>query len=132
VRNRCFDQNRLLSHLKNLVAGISRLDVLDPDRITDDEPLMGGSLCLDSLDALELAICVEEEFGIAICGGKESHRAFTSIANLAAFIHTGAQTRPARPLWAAKTNRWGEFRSATTVFPPAWRPVFASGAILTF
>jgi acyl carrier protein len=100
VRNRSLDQDLLLSRLKNLVAGTSRLDILDPDRIADDEPLMGGSLCRDSLDALELTLCVEEEFGIAICGGKELHRALTTIANLAAFIHAGAQTSLARPSWS--------------------------------
>jgi acyl carrier protein len=132
VRNRCLDQDLVQLRLKNLVVDMSRHDMLDPDRIGDDEPLMGGRLCLDSLDTLELALCVEEEFGIAICGEKERHRAFTSIANLAAFILAGAQKNPVRSLWAAKTNRGDEFRPAATVFPPAWRPVFASGAILTF
>ena len=132
MNNRRLDHDLLLSHLRNLVARILRLDVLDPDSIAADEPLMGSSLCLDSLDELELAICVEEEFGVAICGEKESHRVFTSIANLADFIHAGAQTSPAHQLWAAKANRWSRFRPATTVAPPALRPVFASGAILTF
>ena len=132
MKKRRLDQNLLLSQLKYLIADMFRLDILEPDKIADDEPLMGGSFCVDSLDALELAICVEEEFGIAICGERESHRVFTSITNLADFIHAGALTSPAYRLWAAKANRWSRFRPATTVAPPALRPVFASGAILTF
>jgi len=42
-----------------------RLDVLMPDGIADDAPLVGGSLDLDSCDLLELALCIEETFGIA-------------------------------------------------------------------
>jgi acyl carrier protein len=132
VRNRRLDHDQLLLHLRNLLARILRLDVLDPDSIAADEPLMGSRLCLDCLDELELAICVEEEFGIAICGERESHHAFTSIANLATFISAGARTSPTNRLWAAKANRWNRFRPATTVAPPVLQPVFASGAILTF
>jgi len=97
VKKRRLDQNLLLSQLKYLIADMFRLDILEPDKIADDEPLMGGSFCVDSLDALELAICVEEEFGIAIRSGEESHSAFTSVASLAGFIHARTQTGPARP-----------------------------------
>lgn len=97
VKNRCLDQVLLLSQLKYLVADMFRLDILEPDKIADNEPLIGGSLCLDSLDALELAICVEEEFGIAIRSGEESHSVFTSIASLANFIHARAQAAYLRP-----------------------------------
>lgn len=74
------------SRLKQLVADLFRLDLPDPDRIADDEALFGSNLGLDSLDALELAICVEEEFGITIASAAESGCAFASIASLAAFI----------------------------------------------
>jgi acyl carrier protein len=132
VRNRRLDHDLLLLHLRNLVARILRLDVLDPDSIAADEPLMGSRLCLDSLDELELAICVEEEFGIPICGGKESPRVLTSIASLADLICAGARTSPAGPPWAANANGADESRSMTTASPPVWRPVFASGAMLNF
>jgi acyl carrier protein len=109
VKNRRLDQSLLLSQLKYLVADMFRLDILEPDKIADDEPLIGNSLCLDSLDVLELAICVEEEFGIAIRSGEESHSVFTSIASLADFIHARAQTisvRPYSPMpaWIAPTG----------------------------
>jgi acyl carrier protein len=83
VRNRCHDQDLLLSQLKWLIAGMFRADMLEPDR-------MGDSLCLDSLDLLELAICIEEEFGVAILCAEESQSAFTSIASLADFVHARA------------------------------------------
>jgi acyl carrier protein len=132
VKNRRLNRDLLLSHLKHLVVDILRLDILEPNKIPNDEPLIGGSLCLDSLDALELAICVEEEFGIPICGGKESPRVFTSIASLADVICAGARTSPAGPSRAAKSNRADKSRSVTTASPPGWRPVFASGAMLNF
>jgi acyl carrier protein len=122
----------LRSHLKHLVAEMLGLDLLDPNTIANDEPLVGGSLGLDSLDVLELAICVEEEFGIAMCGGKESDRVFASIASLADFINTGARTSPAGVLRVARISQEGEFRSGAAAPAPPWQPVFASGAMLTF
>jgi len=97
VKNRRLDQDLLTSQLKHFVADLFRCDLLEPDRIADDEPLLGGSLGLDSFDALELAICIEEEFGVAICGGETSHRAFNSVASLASFIHAAGKANLARP-----------------------------------
>ncbi len=96
VKNRSLDQDSLPSQLKHLVADMFRLDVLEPDKIADDEPLMGGSLGLDSLDALELGMYVEEKFGITIGSAAESRAALASIASLADFIHARVQTSPAR------------------------------------
>jgi len=39
---------------------------IDPDWITDDQPLFGRGLELDSVDALELMVGIEDEFGAAI------------------------------------------------------------------
>ncbi|HMD61064.1 MAG TPA: phosphopantetheine-binding protein [Opitutaceae bacterium] len=86
MRHRSLDQVLLLPRLKGLVAGMFRLDILAPDGIADDAPLTCGALDLDSFDLLELAIGVEEEFGIAIRSGEESRIAFASIASLARFI----------------------------------------------
>jgi len=92
VKNDRFDRAPLLSRLKHIVARLFRPEMLDPDKIVDYQPLNGASTELDSLDALELAICVEEEFGIAIRNENESRSAFISIASLAGFIRAG---RPA-------------------------------------
>jgi len=86
--------DQLPSQLKHIVAALFRLDLLEPDEIADDEPLIGGSLGLDSLDALELAICIEEEFGLTVQSREDSQRVFASIASLAGFIRAQATTKP--------------------------------------
>ncbi len=82
------DRDLVLSQLKHLVAAMFRLDIAEPDTLASDELLMGGSLGVDSLDALEIALGVEEEFGIAIPEGNGSRLAFASIGGLADFICT--------------------------------------------
>lgn len=95
VKNRSFDHDPLPSQLKHLVADMFRLDILEPDKISDEEPLIGGNLGLDSLDALELGMCLEEKFGITIGSATESRTALASIASLADFIRARGQTSPA-------------------------------------
>ena len=85
----------LPSQLKHLVVEMFRPDIPEPDQIDDQAPLLSGSLGLDSLDALELAMAVEERFGISIGSRQESLSAFASIASLSAFIQARAGTNPA-------------------------------------
>lgn len=96
MKNYCLEHDRLASRLKHLVTDRFRLKLADPDSITDDQPLIGPSLGLDSLDAIELAMCVEEEFGITIPNQKESLQALASIESLAGYIRT--RTEAALPV----------------------------------
>ncbi len=88
------DHDILLARLRRLLARKFRLSEREFAGYTHDEPLIGGRLGLDSLDALELGICVEEEFGISIDSAAESHLAFASIASLAGFIRRQASQLP--------------------------------------
>ena len=88
------DHDQLLSQLRRLLARKFRLSEREFAGYTHDEPLIGGRLGLDSLDALELGICVEEEFGISINSAAESQLAFASIASLAGFIRRQASPLP--------------------------------------
>jgi acyl carrier protein len=63
-----------------------RLEIAEPGDIEDDALLGGDSIDLDSLDQLELCICIEEQFGISIGRGEETRVAFGSISRLAEFI----------------------------------------------
>lgn len=60
--------------------------------IADDAPLFGEGLGLDSLDALQLAMAVEERFGVMVPEGEPGRAVFASVAALAEFIaaHGGA------------------------------------------
>ncbi len=54
--------------------------------ISDDMPLVGGELDLDSLDMLLLVTSVEKEFGIKIASGSIGREVFQSVGTLAQFI----------------------------------------------
>lgn len=61
---------------------VSRLDLeIDPEWITDDQPLFGRGLELDSLDVLELYVAIEAEFGVALYDSEMA--VFGSVSRLA-------------------------------------------------
>src|SRR5438094_5707933 len=65
LRERIDARRELTTRLKELV--VDRLDVpVDPGWITDDQPLFGRGLELDSVDALELVVGIEYDFGAAL------------------------------------------------------------------
>ena len=86
MRFRCIDRDFAHSQLKRLVSDMCSLDILVPGDIADDTPLSEGAFDLDSFDMLELAMLIEEEFGIAICSGGEDRFSLGSISSLADFI----------------------------------------------
>ncbi|MBO9512794.1 MAG: acyl carrier protein [Variovorax sp.] len=53
-----------------------------------DEPLFGpdARLDLDSLDALQLSMAVQQRYGVRMPDSKETRRAFGSLAHLAEFL----------------------------------------------
>lgn len=79
-------QHEIRSNLKRLVVQALNLDGLTPERITDDEPLFGGNLGLDSVDALELVVALEKEYAISIPSQDVDKKVFTSVATLAEFV----------------------------------------------
>lgn len=80
----------LFSRLKQLIVDTLKLEDLPAAEIPDDEPLIGAGLNLDSIDALELVVRLEKEFGIKITNSEEARAALASVARLAAFIRARA------------------------------------------
>jgi acyl carrier protein len=77
----------LITRLKVLIVETLRLDDIRPEDIPDDEPLFESTrFGLDSVDALELVVRLEREFGLKISSSEESRHALASVAGLAAFI----------------------------------------------
>ena len=77
----------LSARLKTLIVETLKLDDVRPEEIPDDEPLFGSPrFGLDSIDALELVVKLEKEFGVKIGSSEESRKALASVSALAAFI----------------------------------------------
>ncbi|HUR57763.1 MAG TPA: phosphopantetheine-binding protein [Opitutaceae bacterium] len=77
----------LVTRLKALIVETLKLDDVRPEDIPDNEPLFGSErFGLDSIDALELVLKLEKEFGVKIGSSEESRRALASVNELAAFI----------------------------------------------
>ena len=79
------DRNILRQQVKELLSTGLRLEV-SPDQITDDGAIFGEGLGLDSIDALELVVLVEEKFNIAIPDEEAGRQAFASVNTLVEFI----------------------------------------------
>ena len=77
----------LKREIKQLLVSELNLTGRDPNSIEDDAPLFGtGGLGLDSLDALQIAMLVEEKFGIRVPEGDEARPIFRSVSSLSDFI----------------------------------------------
>jgi acyl carrier protein len=70
---------------KELLVNGLRLDI-SPADIDDDAAIFGAGLGLDSIDALEFVVLVEENFGVAIPDEAVAKQAFASVDALAEFI----------------------------------------------
>lgn len=76
----------LSEFLKKMIIDTLRLEDVRPEDIEGDAPLFREGLGLDSIDALELVVAVERQFGVVIEDEDVGKRAFASIHALARFV----------------------------------------------
>ncbi len=72
--------------IKRLIVDSLHLEGIRPEMIEDEAPLFGEGLGLDSVDALELVVALEKEFGIKIKSQEMGREAFASVTSLSQFI----------------------------------------------
>jgi len=77
------DGARLRAEVKRLIVTELNLKGRDPEAIEDDALLFGGGLGLDSLDALQLAMGIEEKFGVRIPEGEAARTIFRNVRAIA-------------------------------------------------
>lgn len=80
------DKSTLKSELKLLIIETLRLEDVEADSIKDEDPLFGEGLGLDSIDALELVVAIEKNYGVLIEDEEVGVEAFASIEALADFV----------------------------------------------
>jgi len=72
--------------LKELLIERLKFEDMTPEDIEDDAPLFAGGLGLDSIDALEIVVMLESEFGIKVKNETSARDSFRSIATLADYV----------------------------------------------
>ncbi|MDE6872347.1 MAG: acyl carrier protein [Bacteroidales bacterium] len=76
----------LIENLKKQIIEALNLEDLAPEEIDADAPLFGDAgLGLDSIDALELILILERDYGIKVAPG-EGKEVFKSVKTIADYI----------------------------------------------
>lgn len=76
----------LREELKHKIIEVLNLEDIAVEEIQDTDPLFGGGLGLDSIDALELIVLLDKEYGIKLADPKKGKEIFTSIDTMAKYI----------------------------------------------
>ncbi|MDH2206004.1 MULTISPECIES: phosphopantetheine-binding protein [Empedobacter] len=76
----------LINDLKVKIIEILNLEDVSVEDIKNDDPLFGDGLGLDSIDALELIVLLDKEYGIKITDPKEGKTIFQSVGVMADYI----------------------------------------------
>ena len=81
------DKNTLINAIKNKLVVALNLQGVSPDDIDADTELFGDDgLGLDSVDALELVVMVEREYGVVVDESDDRKTTFASVSALADYI----------------------------------------------
>ncbi|WP_312246254.1 acyl carrier protein [Stutzerimonas nitrititolerans] len=83
------DDTELKQTLKQLlIRECDKQDDIDWQSIADDEPLFGqqSRIQMDSLDALQVSLALQQHYGVRIEGAKDGRRILNTIDSIAAFI----------------------------------------------
>jgi acyl carrier protein len=76
----------LIQELKEKIIAVLSLEEINLEDINDNDPLFGDGLGLDSIDALELIVMLDKDYGIKLTDPKEGKVIFQSIETMAAYI----------------------------------------------
>lgn len=79
--------NDLERDIARLIIDTLALEHLDVDDIAPEQPLFGQGLGLDSVDALELALALQNRYGLKIASdSRDARRHFETVRGLALYV----------------------------------------------
>lgn len=76
----------LKQELKERIINALNLEDISIEDIQDNDPLFGDGLGLDSIDALELIVLLDKEYGIKLADPKQGKEIFQSVETMAQYI----------------------------------------------
>lgn len=77
-----------MSDLKEQIIAQLNLQDVKPEDIGDDQPLFVDGLGLDSIDALELIVLLQQHYKIKLSNAEDGPKVFKSVRTLAEYITT--------------------------------------------
>lgn len=80
--------NELKENLKRQIIEQLNLKDIKPEDIGDDTPLFVQGLGLDSIDALELIVLLQQHYGIKLTRAEDGPAVFRSVNTMAEYINT--------------------------------------------
>lgn len=78
--------SELKQELKEKIIEQLNLEDVAIEEIKDADPLFGEGLGLDSIDALELIVMLDKDYGIKLADPKEGKKIFESVETMATYI----------------------------------------------
>jgi acyl carrier protein len=78
--------DKLMSDLKAQIVAQLNLQDVKPEDITNDQALFGEGLGLDSIDALELIVLLQQNYKIKLSNAEEGPKVFRSVRTMAEYI----------------------------------------------
>ncbi|HZJ20762.1 MAG TPA: phosphopantetheine-binding protein [Pricia sp.] len=78
--------SELKQELKEKIIEQLNLEDVAIEEIKDTDPLFGEGLGLDSIDALELIVMLDKDYGIKLADPKQGKSIFESIETMAGYI----------------------------------------------
>ncbi|MDR3578787.1 acyl carrier protein [Geobacter sp. FeAm09] len=76
----------LIPKVKQMIIESLRIEGMSPDEIETDAPLFGEGLGLDSIDALQLVVAMEKDFGVVVPDAATGTKVFASVRSMADYI----------------------------------------------
>ena len=76
----------LIATVKQMIIDSLRIEGMSADEIETDAPLFGEGLGLDSIDALQLVVAMEKEFGVVVPDAATGSKVFASVRTMADYI----------------------------------------------
>lgn len=76
----------LIPKVKQMIIDALRIEGMTADEIESDAALFGDGLGLDSIDALQLVVAMEKEFGVVVPDAATGTTVFASVRAMAAYI----------------------------------------------